>query len=164
MPVRVRYCMRLKHALPSLALIACACGERAATCATYDQTYRVRVALHVDPSGDATRPLPGHVLASVSEESSVLACKEGVISTSSPGRMLLSPRAVPLEGAGFTLRLSANTYAQAPVSSLRLQVLVDENENGRCDDGEPLGEAALARAAQSHVQLTLHRAPCPHAL
>jgi hypothetical protein len=43
---------------------------------------------------------------------------------------------------------------------LWLQVRLDENGNGRCDDGEPAAGAELQRSENVALQLELVRAAC----
>lgn len=149
----------------AVAVAACEHGPGDA-CVPEEATYSVTAQVSLDESVDqgpaktTADPFQG-VLATVSEASSISACGNGLASLQSPGTELVSNRPVAVDAAGFTLRFSSRFYPelQAP-APLALEVVLDENANGRCDDGEPSGHAPLQRALGSRVSVALTRGPC----
>jgi hypothetical protein len=162
--------MRLPGAAP-LPLVLCvlaACGDDGAEiCAARHESYHVSAALSVrDPEkaaaegAEAVAPLKGKLLVSVEQDRSILDCHDGLVSESYPAAPLLYTT-VALSGPSFTLDVPSTIYPAIYVPMLWLSVRLDENGNGRCDDGEPAGIAELAREANASVQIELMHAACP---
>jgi hypothetical protein len=149
-------------ALLSLTLLA-ACEPAGDACVCEEATYSVNalVSLNEEPTATKASTNAGRVLASVSESSSVVGCGDGLTTQVSPGRHLVSNQPVFVDAGGFTLRFSSSTYPELDSPALSLEVLLDENANGRCDDGEPSAQVPLERSLRSRVQVALMRSPCP---
>lgn len=124
-------------------------------------SWRSRSVLRPTPQKGAAS---GHLLASVSESSSVIACNNGVAQQAIPGRALLRQQRVDSSSGTFRLRVPATVYPRVGSSNAVLQLLLDDNDNGRCDDGEPHASTVIERAPRSAVRIELLRNACGHAL
>jgi hypothetical protein len=65
-----------------------------------------------------------------------------------------------MRDGSFSLDVPTTTYPMVHTPVLWLQVRLDENANGRCDDGEPAAGAELQRSENVALQLELVRAAC----
>jgi hypothetical protein len=146
-----------------------ACGDGGAeVCAPRSESYHVTAALRmrepaksVTDSGEAEAVLPrGKLLVTVEQDRSIQGCHDGLVTESYPAQQLLSTT-IALDGSSFTLDVPSTFYPAIYVPMLWLQVRLDENGNGHCDDGELAGVAELARDANVNLQLELVSAACP---
>jgi hypothetical protein len=165
--------MRLRDSVPVLcvpALLLGACEpETSDACASVEELYRVVATVGLREADDsksaANAELQGAVLVSVFESSSVVACSGDLVSVSQPGAAVVAHAPVHLSAAGFTLDVPSTLYPNAAEPPrLGMDVLLDENGNGQCDDGEPHGFAAVEREAESNVHVELVRTPCTYRL
>jgi hypothetical protein len=155
---------------PALLLAACEQGTDDA-CTPVQESYRVSASLSVHESVDAQGKMAevedpiGRVLASVTEDTSIISCGGGLVGQQTPGVELVSSVPVNVDETGFALTVNSTVYPElGDASALSLRVVLDENGNGRCDDGEPSGGSVLPRAARAHVSVELKRQPCLHLL
>jgi hypothetical protein len=130
-----------------------------------EELYRVVATVGLREADDSKSAvdseLQGAVLVSVFESSSVVACSGDLVSVSQPGGSVVSQAPIHLNAGGFALDVPSTLYPNATEPpGLGMDVLLDENGNGQCDDGEPHGVAALGREAESNVHVELVRAPC----
>lgn len=122
--------------------------------------------LHIDePSaksasaGASSAPL----IVSVSESASVVHCDEDLMRVAVPGAELESV-VMPHAPSTFSLDVPA-TLIGGHRPSIRVQALIDENDNGECDEGEPFAVAELTDAELGDLALELARDHgCPEPL
>lgn len=160
--------MRLRDSVPVLCVPAFLLGacepETSDACASVEELYRVTVdvGLREDADKSATAEDPqGRVLVTVHESSSVLSCSGDLVSVATPGADVVSQVPVWVDAAGFTVDVPSTLYPNAAEPpQLDMEVLLDENGNGRCDDGEPQAYAPVARVPRSRALVELVRRPC----
>ncbi|HEX6245053.1 MAG TPA: hypothetical protein VFZ61_29230 [Polyangiales bacterium] len=149
-------------AFSSLVVLTACQPESDAPCAMKEATYSVtaQVSLSDQVTERKTAGVEPRVLASVWQSSTVTSCSGDLVSVTSPGAALVETRPVSVDSAGFTLRFSESLHPQLDAPELGLEVLLDENGNGRCDDGEPSGQVAVPRSLRAHVRVELTPAAC----
>lgn len=136
-------------------------------CASRRETYHVNASLSLrDPekaAAEGTELAPaiqGKLLVSVEQDRALSSCHDGLISETFPAGPLMTT-AVDLAGPGFALDVPSTIYPAVYVPMLWLSVRLDENDNGRCDDGELAGFAELTRDSNVSVHVELMPAACP---
>lgn len=158
--------MRLRLVVPLLLALA-SCGDAGDdVCAARHDSYRVHATLSMREPGKSAgedaagvSPLAGKLSVSVTPDRAIVACKDGLISETTPALSLLDTKLDMRDGA-FTLDVPTTTYPAIYTPALWLGVHLDENDNGRCDDGEPAGGVELQRSENVDVHLELVRAAC----
>jgi len=166
--------MLLQRVAPLLlVLVACADADEDGTCREQGETYHVvaRVSMHepdksAGEAGVAQQPetqVPaGKLLVTVSQDHDITFCGDGLAAVSTPARDLMTNQAVARIDDGFSVDVHASFYPDIYVpSGYWLDVLLDENGNGGCDEGEPRGGSALGRSAEAQLSIELKRGPCP---
>jgi hypothetical protein len=157
--------MRLRVAAVLLVSLA-ACGDGGDVCAARHENYRVHATLSMREPGksasengaDASQ-LSGKLSVSVTPDRAITSCRDGVVSETTPALSLLDTKLEMRDGT-FTVDVPSTTYPAIYTPALWLGVHLDENGNGRCDDGEPAGGVELTRAEHAEVHLELVRAAC----
>ncbi len=157
--------MRPQLLVPLFVALA-ACGEAGDdACAPRHDTYHVDATLSLrEPGksageGAAIAPLAGKLQVSVTPDRAIIACKEGLASEVTPAADVLNAT-LDMQNGSFSLDVPSTTYPALHAPVLWLEVRLDENGNGRCDDGEPAGGVELQRSENVSLQLELVRAAC----
>jgi hypothetical protein len=128
-------------------------GKSAATSQGVDSTAASSVALS-----------EGALRVRVFEGSSIVACSGDVATHATPGSTLFSKQ-LSARPEGVRIDLPQSFYPQLLEPDLYLEVLLDQNANGRCDDGEPSGTVSLPRSEELHeVDIELVSGPCSYRL
>lgn len=161
--------MRLLGTAPlllALSLLA-ACGDGGDMCAARRESYHVNASLSLrEPEkaaaegAEAAPAIQGKLLVSVEQDRAISNCHDGLISETFPAGSLMTTT-IDLAGPSFTLDVPSTTYPAVYVPMLWLSLRLDENGNGRCDDGELAGFAELPRDPNVNVHVELIPAACP---
>ena len=102
---------------------------------------------------DKTAVVQGSLLVTVSESQSVVSCSEDLVTMATPGAEL-ARASFGLYSSSFALDVPAVVVAgQHP--TIRVRALLDENDNGRCDDGELVGDVTLEDGALGDLAIAL---------
>jgi hypothetical protein len=109
--------------------------------------------------GPARVDLAGKLQVSVTPDRAIVACKDGLASEVTPAADVLSAT-LDMQNGSFSLDVPSTTYPAVHAPVLWLEVRLDENGNGRCDDGEPAAGVELQRSENVSLQLELVRAAC----
>jgi hypothetical protein len=159
--------MRLQQLVPLFVALA-ACGEAGDdVCVPRHDSYHVTATLSLREPGKsaggedagAATPLSGKLQVTVTPDRAIMACKDGLASELTPASYVLDTT-LDMRDGSFSLDVPTTTYPMVHTPVLWLQVRLDENGNGRCDDGEPAAGAELQRSENVALQLELVRAAC----
>lgn len=158
--------MRVWLGVPLLLSLA-ACGDAGDdVCAARHDNYRVHATLSMrEPAKSAgevaseTAPLAGKLSVMVTPDRAIVACKDGLATETAPAASLLDTK-LDMQDGSFTVDVPTTTYPAIYTPALWLGVHLDENGNGRCDDGEPAGGIELQRGDNVDVHLELVRSAC----
>ncbi len=134
-------------------------AQEGGACEVEHITYQVRGAL-VESSGEKSAAREGSVRVTVAESSSVVECGEDLMKIAMPGAELASV-AFNASTASFALDVPGVVIG-GHRPSIWVQALLDENENGECDEGELVGAAELDAVDLDGFELELSRTDgCP---
>lgn len=111
--------------------------ETGGACDVEHVTYVVRGEIQRDEPRAKSISASGTLLVSVGESSSVVDCTPDLMQVATPGAELANA-AFSARGDHFSLDVPAMVIG-GHRPSIRVVALLDENENGACDDGEPTG-------------------------
>ena len=102
---------------------------------------------------EKTALVKGALLLTVSETQSIVSCTEDLVTMTTPG-VDLATASFDLYSSSFALDVPAVVVAgQHP--AIRVRALRDLNDNGLCDDGEPVGDVTLEDTALGAIAITL---------
>ena len=157
--------MRPQLLVPLFVALA-ACGEAGDDmCAPRHDSYHVDATLSLREPGKtageaaAAVPLAGKLQVSVTPDRAIVACRDGLASEVTPASDVLNAT-LDMQNGSFSLDVPSTTYPAVHTPVLWLEVRLDENGNGRCDDGEPAGGVELQRSENVSLSLELVRAAC----
>lgn len=111
--------------------------ETGGACDVERFTYVVRGEIQRDEPREKSISVSGTLLVSVSESSSVVDCTPDLMQVATPGAEL-AHAAFSARSDQFALDVPTMVIG-GHRPSIRVAALLDENENGTCDDGEPTG-------------------------
>lgn len=128
------------------------------SCEVEHITYHVRGAVVEDGEKSAARPSTLRV--TVAEASSVVDCGDDLMKIATPGAELAS-MAFDATSASFALEVPGVVIG-GHHPSIWVEALLDENDNGECDDGELVGAVELDAVDLDGFELDLSRTDgCP---
>ena len=99
------------------------------------------------------------LIVSVGESTSVVDCDSDLMKVAMPGAELLSA-AVTASLDGFDIDVPAVVIG-GHRPSIWVHALLDENDNGECDEGEAVGTAELEESELGDFAIELSREGCP---
>lgn len=122
---------------PALEQVTFATPETGGVCEVERLSYHVSGEVVREGVHDKSRTAAETLVVSVSESSSVIDCTEDLVRVATPGAEL-ARAAFAADGEQFALDVAAMVIG-GHRPSIRVAALLDLNENGRCDPGEPSG-------------------------
>jgi hypothetical protein len=142
---------------PSLESLTYQTPEEGGACEVERVRYQLHGTITAHPTHDKSRTSIAPLLVSFSETTSVVHCDEDLMRVATPGAELDSKAFAPDFAADtqeFTFEVpGAVIGGHRP--SFYVRALVDENDNGRCDDGELVGFAELTDAELGNIAIEL---------
>jgi hypothetical protein len=132
---------------------------RGDACEVEDVNYQVYADILRSRSSAKSATQRGALLVTVSESTSVVDCGEDLVRIASPGAEL-TRASYPSSSDSFAFDM-ASAIIGGHRPSLHVAALLDENDNGLCDDGELTASIEADGEQLDHLQLALTDEGCP---
>lgn len=143
---------------PELGTVTYSTPEIGEACEVEQVVHHVRG--EVLPAGavDKTAVAQGALVLTVSETSSVVSCTDDLVTLATPGAELASA-SFSASSTSFAFDVPSRVVGgQRP--TFRIAALLDENDNGVCDDGELAGDVVVDDAGLGALAIALSRDHC----
>jgi hypothetical protein len=131
-------------------------------CKVEHVTYEIRGSVYpvVDDEvvTNKSSSVSGSLLVAVGEATSVVSCSADSVRVASPGAELVT-QAFAIDSDSFALSVPS-VIIGGQRSELWVRALLDENDNGQCDDGELSGSLSLAASELGDIALELSDEGC----
>lgn len=147
---------------PSVEQVVYQTPVEGGACEVEEIVHRVRGAVFSEDieSGDKSALREERLLlVTVAESSSVVDCGEDIVRIARPGAELVTAAFDP-GSESFALDVPADVIG-GHRPSIWVRALLDENGNGRCDDGEPVAAVEVDEGELGDLALALSRDGCP---
>ena len=146
---------------PALSTLTYQTEMQGGECKTENVTYEVRGSVHptTAPPIAKSNQRNSSLIVTVGEAASVVSCTADSVQIASPGAELTS-ESFPADASVFSLSVPS-VIIGGQRSDVWVEALLDENDNGTCDDGELTGSVNLPASELGDIAIELSDEGCP---